>query len=111
MTASTAQATIDLVATAQARTIVDPYCVGNSHALIEAEYSRVSARCVCGSTLALRTNGQWVHFTGSALCPPYECACGQRHGADVRSGRDPKAFDQARFDAVQAGLARAYAKS
>lgn len=57
-------------------------CVGNSHALIEHYYSSISARCACGSTIVLRTDGRWVHpgVAGRGIaCPPYDCACGQRH--------------------------------
>lgn len=60
------------------------FCVGNSHALIVCEYSSVSARCACGSTLVSRTNGRWVHPGVGGLgiaCPPYDCECGRRHNA------------------------------
>jgi hypothetical protein len=73
--------------------VADPqYCVGNSHALIVCQYSPVSARCACGSTLVLTSDSQslparfrsrWVHRDNrgdvSVACPPYDCACGQRH--------------------------------
>jgi hypothetical protein len=56
------------------------FCVGNSHALVVAEYSSTSARCACGSTLTLLANGRWVHgSTKRVACPPYECECGRRH--------------------------------
>jgi hypothetical protein len=60
------------------------YCVGNSHALIVHQYSLTSARCACESTLTLLENGRWVHkgVEGRGVaCPPYDCACGQRHNA------------------------------
>lgn len=62
----------------------DPrYCVGNSHALIVCEYSATSARCACGSTLVLLTDGRWVHPNSPSprgnACPPCDCACGRRH--------------------------------
>jgi hypothetical protein len=61
----------------------DPrYCVGNSRVWIEHYYSETSARCACGSTVVLLANGRWVHRSPGymgALCPPYECECGQRH--------------------------------
>jgi hypothetical protein len=68
------------------------FCVGNSHALIVCQYSAVSARCACGSTLILtsdsetlpaRLRNRWAHRSvGGAVsiaCPPYECECGRRH--------------------------------
>lgn len=58
------------------------YCVGNSHLWIAAQYSAVSARCNCGSTVVLKTDGTWTHNEPGAMgraCPPYDCACGKRH--------------------------------
>lgn len=61
----------------------DPrYCVGNSHLLIEHYYSATSARCACGSTVIRKTDDTWTHRSHGAMgraCPPYDCACGQRH--------------------------------
>jgi hypothetical protein len=54
-------------------------CAGNSHLLIECQYTAISARCACGSTVKRLANGRWVHPDGRVACPPYECGCGQRH--------------------------------
>lgn len=62
------------------RTRIDPFCVGNSHALIVVMYSATSARCACGTTLVRLVDGTWVHGdTHKKLCSPYECECGRRH--------------------------------
>lgn len=61
------------------------YCVGNDRVFIEHEYTVISARCFCQSTVKLLANGQWVHGIGrdgrinTPLCPAYDCQCGQRH--------------------------------
>ena len=60
-------------------------CPGSTHATVEHQYTAPAARCTCGCTLS-RYNGPgsgtyWAHALGQIECPPYDCACGQRHNA------------------------------
>lgn len=61
------------------RHIIDPWCMGNSHAWIVCQYNSTSARCACSGTLNLMADGKWVHGDYRIACSAYECKCGQRH--------------------------------
>lgn len=87
------------------REITDPFCVGNSHALIVRDLTNTTALCVCGGTIRrLDKSGRqiYAHASGKATCPTYDCACGQRHNID-------RATDPEGYAAQQAAVAEAIA--
>ena len=83
MSAATLAAIAEAFGVEEPITPGDPYCVGNSHALLEGTYGAHVGRCACGATIRDdgKEPGRWVHYDGRAVCPPYNCACGRRHNA------------------------------
>lgn len=84
------------------RVIIDPFCPGNSHALVVSDITLTLAICACGNELRRITEQEnvragyspdrekYVHADGRTFCPEYDCECGQRH--NINRQADPERY-------------------